>query len=253
MTFRTKRAGCIAAALCLGAGSSAQAIDIDNADLGIATGNGSGELFFSLWDPARSQSFLLDLDIPVSDFVGDNASIFGTTVTSSALADFIAGGNVADMAWNVGGVSNVPNAAAFYTVSSIDPDSVYVAPPSPNVQGAVSSAGQYVGSANPGLTDDPSGDFGVFGLDDGLAYFGAGAWGFGWGGNYAFDNAPEIGETASTWLSSVAGENTEFDGGFWDLDATTGTVSYNVIPVPAAAWLFASALGLLGAARRRRA
>ncbi|MEM7468907.1 MAG: hypothetical protein AAF387_18730 [Pseudomonadota bacterium] len=42
--------------------------------------------------------------------------------------------------------------------------------------------------------------------------------------------------------------------GFWSLDATTGGIDFAVVPVPAAVWMFGSALlGLLGARRRNAA
>jgi hypothetical protein len=50
---------------------------------------------------------------------------------------------------------------------------------------------------------------------------------------------------------------TNLGGGNWRLSNSTGTSGYefnfNVVPVPAAVWLFGSALGLMGVMRRRSA
>lgn len=233
------------------AATSASAINVDGSPA-LGDGTGAGELFFSLWDQGRNQSFILDLNVPVQPFVANDGSFVGTSVTSSALAAFVAGGDIADMNWNIAGVSNILSLTEFFTVSTIDPDSVKTqAPDTSNVQFAVFSAGQYVSAANQALISDPSGDYGIFDINDGLAYFGGGAWGFSWGGNYAFDNAPNVGEDATTWIDRADISQTELTAGRWTFDAATGTVAY--VPVPAAVWLFGSALGLLGAVRRRLA
>lgn len=253
MTIRSKRIGAAAAALCLGAGSAAQAINIDNADIEVGTGSGAGELFFSIIDTSRSESFILDLNVPVAGFVADPASFAGAvSVTSSALAGWIAGGDRSAMSWNIAGVNNEPALDTFFTVSTVDPDNAFILPPDvSNVDLALRSAGQYVGQANVDLISDPSGDYGIYGIDDGLAYMFGGAWGFTWGGNYAFDNAMEEGEVSPLWIVNAGLEASQLTENFWALDFDSGTVSYNVIPVPAAVWLFGSALGALGAMRRR--
>ena len=62
-------------------------------------------------------------------------------------------------------------------------------------------------------------------------------------------------QSLATSYSSLA--LTSLGGGNWKLSNATGTSGYdftfNVVPVPAAVWLFGSALGLMGVARRRTA
>lgn len=64
-------------------------------------------------------------------------------------------------------------------------------------------------------------------------------------------------QSLATSYSSLA--LTSLGGGNWKLSNATGTSGYDftfnvaVVPVPAAVWLFGSALGLMGAMRRRSA
>ena len=236
--------------------ASALDINMDNVSGGPAAGDGSGELFFSVWDTGRTESFILDIGLTVGDFVA-NGNTFGYnfSVTSPELAEWIGGGDAANQIWNIGGVNNSAIDSIF-TLSTVDPTDMYVAPPGNNVIAAQASANQYVGAANSGAPADQ--DYGIFTVADGLAYFGGGAWGDSWGVNYAFDNAPSVGGgPAEIWQSTaIDADNSDslLFGGTWDFDASTGTVAYTgIIPVPAAVWLFGSALGLLGVIRRRAA
>ena len=49
------------------------------------------------------------------------------------------------------------------------------------------------------------------------------------------------------WSAFTVANSPVFDTDYWKLD----NISVNIVPIPAAVWLFGSALGLLGWARQR--
>ena len=231
-------------------------------------GTGAGELFLSIYDPSANQSLVLDLNLTVSNFMTNNASLINTfSVTDAGLQAFIGGSpNQSLMQWNLGAISNGP--------------------------GGFAGVGLLTTHGNAGATIDPLVDGGPFdltgllnALDQGTGYVDAnnptqsvqvgnatnvghygGLWAgsFG-GGTWTWDNQ-HTGFTGGELMSFIRVNQADPIGGVpeviafsnaeWMVNPTSGTVSYagavSAVPVPAAVWLFGSGLvGLVSIARRR--
>ena len=255
--FKKITAG-IALAVGLGIGSAQAAIDTDGVtsnptSIGNGTGSGSGELFFSILDDTNNNSLTLDLGIGVQAFLAD--PLAGFSLQSNALQSFIASGDPNAMRWNVAGLNNDVSGVApeIFVVTTVDNDTS----PDPfqngsAIQQAMVNAGQYLEGVNNLIV----GNVATAGEIDGVAYFSGGAWGTNFGGPLPFDNAAELAnaETAAMVIIGFVNptttafvENAALANGFWSLDAGTGTVSFSAVPIPAAVWLFGSAVaGLFG-------
>lgn len=258
--MKLKLKSLVAALAMASAGGANAAISTDGVfgGAGLTLGTGDGEIFFAINDPTLQQSLVLDLNLTVNDFRFNNASLINTfSVTDATLASFIA--NSPDQSlleWNLGGLSN----------KGLGPD-----------LGVVSTHG------SAGATWDLGEGFlnghaltGGMVLMDGFAGFNpsttvvastsaggfnGGIWGATYGGAMQTLNS-HTGLLGGELMSFHFADETNtldglvmataFTGGLWVVDGALGKVSYNAVPVPAAVWLFGSALlGLIGISRRR--
>jgi len=268
------RVKALAAAVALVAGgalmSSAHArISDDGFGGGIATGDGSGDLFFSIIDEARNESLALDLGLTANDF-RDGA--IGFSVTDPALASFIAGSpDAGNMRWNIGALSNKadPTSVADFGFLTTNRDPINPANAPQDIStltAAMGNAANFIAALNfwgieapdgPDIDQDTaSTSVGSVLVDNpaATAFHNGGLWGNSFGGSFTggFSNEGNIDDALA--MSFVATGNsamiTAFSG-VWKLDPETGTVSF--VPIPAAVWLFGSAaVALAGIARRRR-
>jgi hypothetical protein len=260
----------LVAAVAMVAAGAAQAAIVDDGVNGISGpgltyGTGNGELFLSVYDPGRTLSMVLDLNLTVNQFRNNNTTLIDTfSVTNSTLQSFIAGGTASQMKWNMGGLSNMGLGADFGIVTTNGNAGATISPSENMANGngltsAMGGASQYiinnnlllVGDATPAHnSNQPDGHNG-------------GVWGNNINGALPFDN--QITGFSSGGLMSYfyADETNPLDGiplvttfsnGEWKIDPTLGKVSYvSAVPVPAAVWLFGSGLlGLVGISRRRK-
>jgi hypothetical protein len=257
----------IAAAIALLAGGQAVAAPISDDAMGIGQagilgGTGAGNWFLTVVDTVRQQGFVLNLGRNVLADVGSPADF---TVTNSALGSFIAGGSLANMYWNVGGLSNFDADAAepfesigFLTTNSQQSRTDFLADGLTPVFGTTGNTSDFINAVNStGLLN--SSDGAIIASASGFAYPGSNAWNNSNGGALSFDNSSAIG--ASTFVNFV------FSPGLGLSDpnipeankllgsaslAANGTFTFTAVPVPAAVWLLGSALlGMAGVSRRR--
>lgn len=267
---RLKLKALVAAMAFAATGAAQAAISTDGwSQPNAGAGDGSGELFLSIYDPSVSQSLVVDLNLTVSNFMTNNASLINTfSLTSTALDSFIAASpNASLMQWNLGAISNGPGFANVGVLTThgnagatIDPRETYLGGDGGPANGtqllaALDNGSAYVNNNNPTQTVQGSSDPGY--------HFGT-VWGgsFG-GGTWTWDNQ-HIGFAGGELMSFISiDESNPIDGqpfvaafsnAEWMVDPNTGTVSYvSAVPVPAAVWLFGSGLlGLVGISRRRK-
>ena len=258
----------VAAMAMVATGAVQAAISTDDwSQINAGNGTGAGELFLSMYDPSVSQSLVLDLNLTVSNFMTNNASLINTfSLSSAALQSFIgASPNQSLMQWNLGAFSNGPGFGGVGILTThgnagatIDPF-VDIGPQNgTQLLAALDNGSAYVNNNNPTQT--------VQGFSDPGYHFGglwAGSFG---GGTWLWDNQ-HIGFTGGELMSFLQINQVDFIDGVpnvtafsnaeWMVDPTSGTVSYvgqvSAVPIPAAVWLFGSGLlGLVGIARRRK-
>ena len=258
--FRKLAAG-VAMAVGLGIGSAQAAISTDGVtsdptSVGNGSGTGSGELFFSIFDATNNNSLTLDLNVGVQAFLAD--PLAGVSVQNDALQSFIANGDQSAMVWNVAGLNNDVSGGAtgLFVLTTVNPS----ATPSPfgdtfALITAMSNAADYVGAVNGIIVDDAAT------ASAGAAFFNDGAWGSNFGTPLPFSNIASLGDMETAIMVMIGAnsggtaaelvENAQLAQGFWSVDAATGTVGFAPVPVPAAVWLFGSAIiGLIGIRRR---
>lgn len=260
----------IAVAVAMAAAGSANAAWIP----GSGFSSTDGELILTVWDGAAEVAFSQDLGILTSDALKGNIADGTTIQLSTAGLSHI--GSFSNLSWNIAG-------ASYDIGSTYDPattrfnSGIYM-----TLRGAMPTAPKDVFGFLPGLMDNYFAPYGTFvnqtaGVDPvhlssgDLAHAGEGSiWGDGLGG--LTNNIPDLVGTSGVngaTLEAIAYTGTYDDPangiytniieseGFWTLDAAAGTLVYtapSAVPVPAAAWLFGSALvGLAGVARRRKA
>lgn len=232
-----------------------------------ATRNGSGDTILVMKNAANTETLIWDLsfgslDLTSSEFYDFAVPAF--SASNAAVTDWINanGGNVS---YNIFGLSEI---------RAIVTNPFQPTPPNPNVGGVLTVSGgvnlqdnggqvsdqvnslqQYISSVNSaGLTDN-----GVLVVDvpSSLAFFGAGAHGeamFGMGATGG------LGDPLEFWYvqqdpAAAVGTQTTVDPVATRLGTFTLTadaLSYQPVPVPAAAWLFGSAIAGLAGLRRRR-
>ena len=254
----------IALALSLAAATSA------NAALETGQGQSAGEMFLTVWNSATETSFTYDLGLGVAAFNDSSQADFSINLNASAMAHIA--GNSADISWNIAGAHTV-NPQNFAELAEYG---VYWAGGAGTVTRTKASIdsqpgvfAQYVSFAddgtNVGTTADP-----IYLLTGGSVYAGNGAvWGGTMGGTTTWAGAPSAAHSVGDIVNGqIYGQ--AFDGSSLVFDARTdakswsfsiseggvGTLTYGaaVVPVPAAAWLFGSALmGLATIGRRRKA
>jgi len=258
----------VAAMAMVATGAVQAAIVTDDwSQVNAGNGTGAGELFLSIYDPSVSQSLVLDLNLTVSNFMTNNASLINTfSVTDAGLQGFIGGSpNQSLMQWNLGAISNGPG---FGGVGVLTTHGNAGATIDPLVDGgpfngtqllaALDNGSAYVNNNNPTQTVQGS-------TDAGYHFGGLWAGSFG-GGTWLWDNQ-HIGFSGGELMSFISIDEfnpidgqpivTAFSNAEWMVNPTSGTVSYvgevSAVPVPAAVWLFGSGLlGLVGIGRRRK-
>lgn len=234
-----------------------------NAGVQLPDGSGAteidGEMLLTVWNTENERGLTVDLGVYASELM--TGTLGATTFTlDSADIEWLGSGNIR---WNVAGATNefatFPEAYGYYFTSTgpADTEAGFTA------FGAGFGTFQQYGLDVAGMTDGP--------VEENLTYRteGGNYVGVTWGetaGNIAttFNSAGGstsaddildgfiadfVGQEASGFATTMARQD---QGYFWALDLASGELRYET-PVPAAAWLFGSALlGLAGAVRRRR-
>lgn len=230
-----------------------------------ATANPAGELMLTVWDSVQEKAFSQDLGILTADAIAGNiANGYTVSLAATGLAHL---GSFSNLSWNLAGADQ--SFARYDTVTNRTNNGIYATN----------------GGVAPSRIVDPLGDAGLidgyFGVYDtkimmgntaanpvvlssgNLTHAGEGnIWGASMGGLVAdlgmTTTAGVNGQTLETWIfTGTADTFTGFieKGGSWTLDANAATLIYaapSAVPVPAAAWLFGSALISLASVGRRR-
>jgi len=226
--------------------------------------NFTGELLFVAWDTsaADSSSYYLDLG-DAGDFTYPWTNPFGgpggvlsgpaniTATVGDDYADFVANSVAAggDIRWSIVGGSNNAVAQGVFFTSSDDVMNTSINGATAN-NGKTSLTNTLNGTALMAGSVADNFDLSTQVVDAQTGVIGALNLGT------SLDMSAAVNEDMEFW--GVDGFSNKFEYGFWSFDGTN--IVYNedptgpVVPVPAAAWLFGSALiGLAGAARRRKA
>lgn len=256
----------IAVAVALAAASGA------NAAWQSGTNNTAGELLLTVWNAAGEVAFSQDLGVLTADLLAGNVADGSTyQLSPTGLAHVGVGSG---LSWNIAGadtagllyddVSGRLNTGMVFTNTGNVPTTPV------DYFGTVS--GVYVNTFFPQIGNIMAGGTGadpVVLTSGDLAHAGEDPiWGNGLGGITQAN--PQLTGTAGAdgatiemlAFTAIVTDPTTFDYvnviesmGFWTLDSAAGTLTYSAsaVPVPAAAWLFGSALmGLAGVARRRK-
>lgn len=228
-----------------GTGSSANAIN--------------AELVLTVYNVDTQRSFTQDLGVTTLQFMQNAAGSQNFNLSAEGLS-FIGSGNIRySVAGNHSSALQGLDNFGYYFTSNQAPQ-VNESQTFANFQTQFQAFARYenaLGDADAGTADDP-----VFFLD-GQFYAGSGAtWGTQLNSLTAnigsgVDATAGDGEALMAWTigmqQDVVGTNVKQNAATWLLDTSTGTLAYSEVPVPAAAWLFGSALlGMAGAARRRK-
>lgn len=248
----------IAVAVAMAAASGANAAWVSG-----TSSNPAGELILTVWDATQEKAFSQDLGILTRDAMAGNITD-GYTVTLDAggLAHLGAG---ASIQWNIAGADQTYanydattdrlNGGIYLTNSGAAP-SVVLDPLSTTAANIDFYFATYDNQIMAGAAGaDPV----VLSSGNG-AHAGEGnIWGSSMGGfisNVGMTSTSGIDQqTLEAWMFN--GLFSDFSGvveksGKWTLDFSKGELVYSAVPVPAAAWLFGSALIGLAAVGRRR-
>lgn len=242
-TFNRCKLGLAGATLALGSVSgSAQALT-------------DGDLVFVALDSNRDgqqASIALELGL---DSLSNAPDFSGASLVSGALQTWLNDPNAGTITWGVFGVGNDASADLndIRIFSTVNPVDTPAAQPLGNIFGAFSVMDTFVGKFNGEDAVDTSPMDGVVQGIQGTNGFLAQGFLPNWGTNTSFDATGPLGmlEMYAFGIDDVTAEGV--DGAFqgtWTL-TTQGELSYAPVPVPAAVWMFGSALiGLIGARRR---
>lgn len=281
MTVMTARLKTFAAALVLAfAGANANAALVNTDHPGNqptpGAGDGTGGLFFSMWDPVRVQSFYMNLLENANQFRANpfvSRTITGEKIT--ALGTWIGGApDKTQLVWNIGALSNAPPQGGpdYGGLSTArDPSPFLTTGVFSGLEGSINSTGRiYVDSNNRWDSADPDSIPDLELADHHIvdvvndAYHGTN-WGNSWGGQLGIDSHAFINDSngfyyffADQSAPFFAGAFTHLGGGRWHLNfddlSNTAGLRFQPIPVPAALWLMGSALlAMVGISRRRGA
>lgn len=228
----------------------------------------NGELILSVWNYDNSTSFAVDLGIDTWEMLTGSVSPQVIQLDQEAI-DFI-GGSSSSILWNIAGANNnfvssgapLPETYGMYFTSSVFPTTN---PAFGTFNTQYTKFEQYYNiqsqfgvatAASAGSEDETL-------MWSGTQYAGQ-AWGTSMGNLNAvfggYSTAAGDLETLAAYSYQAIDTNLTLamseDLNQWTLDLTAGTLTYGAVsevPVPAAAWLFGSALMSLVAVRRRRA
>ncbi len=245
----------IAAASCLALSSIANAAINPGSDM-----DQGGELIFSVWDSASSTSYTLDLGIDMREF-DQNATYAYDLSTDANWMEFTTGAE--SMTWDVAGsdrASGMPSVNGIMMTARIGEDTSVMGLQHSGYNTLQSNIEQYIIKLD-GLENDVSLDNSYF--RNGGDYAGStSVWGS-FAGNLSVATTAGQGDSMEFWSlttgviegrrPSPTAEHTKL-AGTWTLsgDSLIYTAAAPV-PVPAAVWLFGSALaGLVGISRRRK-
>lgn len=243
-TLSRWKSGLASAALALSLVSGSASADIDGASL-----------FFIALDADRGgsqESYAIDLNF---DFLANDPSTF-STITDAGLASWLSAPNASGLiSWGVFGIGNNGSAEAFRIASTVNPADTPNTLSQSDIGGAIAAGGAYISSFNAAVGGGES----VQALQ-GQAGFPQG-FGDGWGGitDGNFSSMGGLDEMLEMFVFAIENES-PFAGqpgvpynGFWKLDASLGSLEFAPVPIPAAVWLFGTALAGLFGARRRAA
>lgn len=231
----------------------------------LISGNATAELenhslFLIAFDPDRAadQAFALDLNLDIfANDLADVASV-GFSLTSGEfdnwLGDPVPGSNIS---WGVYGIgipsALAPPASQFVVYSTVDSMPTLLS--QSDIENAIGQGRTYIQQFNAGNALE---DFRVAAAAEAGH---PGDWADTLGGNTggSFFSRAKLGEAVEMYRFGI--EPVNFEGvepellaGLWTLDAGTGTVEFSAVPIPAAVWMFGSALvGLFGTRRRAMA
>jgi len=228
------------------------------------SGGTDGELVLTVWNTSTNKSFTQDLGVLTSAAINGSLGEQTFALDAAGLAHVF--GDESDIVWNVAGANTtalnsieaIESYGIYYTGSAVanNPSQVQIA----TQAGFFQQYANDLGAADSGTAANP-----VF-LLEGVQYAGT-TWGGSMGGILGLFGVPNSelvnGQSSGAGIAGLFFTGSGWDadsrldgtGNQWTLDLAGGLVygsSAPEIPVPAAAWLFGSALiGLAGVGRKR--
>lgn len=230
---------------------------------------GNGEAILLIWDESTKTSYAQDTGVRWDDLVSGAAfNNFSVALDSGALAVF--GGNTSNLKWNLGAYSNRIAADETYTVGEFTKSGYIVSTKQSSIPGISDADAQQQTAGFSQLIlnlesqlqlDSLAAANGVRTGVNGDSYYAGQTWGGQLTSFLNFSTSGADGEALNLFLQGFA----DADGnvglqallGNATLNLSAGTLVFNgaptpEVPVPAAAWLMASALAGLGAVGRSR-
>ena len=219
----------------------------------------TGEIFWTVWDPVNLVTYTRDSGMSILDFLADPSASFSFSPDDLYL-DTFGGVDPSTLLYSVGAFNprNADFPAAYgFLISSNSGSGSVTLPDVTALFTAASVGGFYVVGANANDGGDPN-DYAA--NLSGLSHSGdSGYWGSeNWCGNIGntvpFTTDASVGDAIIAWTLLLGEDgltvNSVSYGNFLIADDGTFSYSASAVPVPAAVWLFGSAL--LGLVTRRR-